>query len=150
MCGWYRGVGEVWARGPNVMLGYFGDDAATQVTIDADGWLHTGDMGRIDHRNRLHLVGRAKEVVVSASGENIYMDDVENTLGSISHVEEYTLVGLEDPRGGERLGLLARAAEGANAAQARRAIQEAVSALPAVQRPAVVHLVTAPLPRMAR
>jgi long-chain acyl-CoA synthetase len=144
-----KGVGEVWARGANVMLGYFGDDGATQSTIDADGWLHTGDMGRLDHKDRLHLVGRAKEVVVTATGENVYLDDVENTLGNIRHLEEYALVGLSDPRGGERLGLLARAADGVDAARARRSIQHAVAELPAAQRPAVVHLVSAPLPRTA-
>ena len=83
------GVGEVWARGPNVMQGYFGNDAATQATVDEDGWLHTGDMGRLDHKGRLFLVGRAKEVVVTAAGENIYLDDVENLLGVIGGVEEY-------------------------------------------------------------
>ena len=98
------GVGEVWARGPNVMQGYFGNDTATKATVDAEGWLHTGDMGRLDHKGRLFLVGRAKEVVVTASGENIYLDDVENLLGVIVGIEEYVLVGLDDPRGGERLG----------------------------------------------
>ena len=141
------GVGEVWARGANVMAGYYEDVEATAQTVDADGWLHTGDMGRLDHKNRLVLVGRAKEVVVTASGENIYLDDVENSLGTVPHVEEYTLVGLDDPRGGERLGLLARAS--ADAAKAKAAIQEAVAGLPAVQRPSVIQLVDAPLPRTA-
>jgi long-chain acyl-CoA synthetase len=141
------GVGEVWARGANVMAGYFGNEAATAQTVDSDGWLHTGDMGRLDHRGRLVLVGRAKEVVVTASGENIYLDDVENSLGTIAHVEEYTLVGLDDGRGGERLGLLAKAQT--DVAKAKTAIAEATAKLPAVQRPAVVHLVDAPLPRTA-
>ena len=142
-----EGVGEVWARGPTVMSGYFGDAQATQNTVDADGWLHTGDMGRLDHKGRLFLVGRAKEVVVTASGENVYLDDVENTLGDISTVEEYTLVGLGDPRGGERLGLLARP-QGDHAAS-RTAIASAVAKLTASQRPTVIQLVDAPLPRTA-
>ena len=143
------GVGEVWARGPNVMQGYFGNDAATQATVDEDGWLHTGDMGRLDHKGRLFLVGRAKEVVVTAAGENIYLDDVENLLGVVGGVEEYVLVGLDDPRGGERLGLLARPESGVAHAAARSSIQEATAKLAATQRPAVVHLVDAPLPRTA-
>jgi len=141
------GVGEVWARGANVMAGYYADEAATAETVDADGWLHTGDLGRLDHKGRLFLVGRAKEVVVTAAGENIYLDDVENTLGTIQHVEEYTLVGLDDPRGGERLGLLAKPESDSD--RARASIQGAVASLPAVQRPAVVQLVDAPLPRTA-
>ncbi|NOY26064.1 MAG: AMP-binding protein, partial [Oligoflexia bacterium] len=103
------GVGEVQARGPSVMAGYFGDQAATDGTMTKDGWLRTGDLGRLDHKDRLTLVGRAKEVVVTATGENIYLDDVEARLGPIDHVDEYVLVGLDDPRGGERLGMLARA-----------------------------------------
>ena len=143
------GVGEVWARGPNVMQGYFGNEAATQATVDAEGWLHTGDMGRLDHRGRLFLVGRAKEVVVTASGENVYLDDVENLIGAIPGVEEYALVGLADPRGGERLGMLARPQPGVSASEARSVLQEALATLSASQRPSVIHLVDAPLPRTA-
>jgi len=142
-----KGVGEVWARGANVMAGYFENPEATAQTVDADGWLHTGDMGRLDHKNRLHLVGRAKEVVVTAAGENIYLDDVENALGSIRSVEEYTLVGLDDPRGGERLGMLAKAES--DPVKAKAAIVDAIAGLPAVQRPSVIQLVDAPLPRTA-
>jgi long-chain acyl-CoA synthetase len=143
------GVGEVWARGPNVMQGYFGNERASAETVDADGWLHTGDMGRIDHKDRLFLVGRAKEVVVTSSGENVYLDDAENLLGTIKGVEEYTLVGIDDPRGGERLGMLARAADGVNGSDAREQITEALARLSSTQRPSVVHLVDAPLPRTA-
>ncbi|MFT4979044.1 MAG: long-chain acyl-CoA synthetase, partial [Myxococcota bacterium] len=150
------GIGEVAARGPNVMLGYYGNDAATASAIDADGWLRTGDMGKLDHRGRLVLMGRAKEVVVTASGENIYLDDVENTLGQIRHVKEYALVGVDDERGGERLGMLA-VMDDASADRTRpqryddamRAINTAISNLPAVQRPAVIKLVDAELPRTA-
>ena len=144
-----QGVGEVWARGATVMKGYFGNERASQETVDVDGWLHTGDMGRLDHKGRLHLVGRAKEVVVTSSGENVYLDDVENILGAISGVEEYTLVGLDSPQGGERLGMLARAKPKTDSKEARVQIQEAIAKLSASQRPTVVHLVDAPLPRTA-
>ena len=63
-----NGVGEALARGENVMQGYFNNSNATESALDNDGWLHTGDMGRLDHK-RLFLVGRAKEVVVTASGK---------------------------------------------------------------------------------
>lgn len=151
-----KGVGEVFARGPNVMKGYFGNAAATAAVLDGEGWLHTGDMGRIDHDGRLVLMGRQKEVVVTAAGENIYLDDVENRLGPIRRVKEYCLVGLDDPRGGERLGVLAvpdpgegdhRLDHAAAHEAAMSNLREAIALLPAVQRPAVVHLVDADLPR---
>ena len=147
------GVGEVLARGPNVMMGYFGNAEATAQVLDGDGWLHTGDIGRIDHKGRLSLLGRSKEVVVNASGENIYLDDVESTLGTVSGVKEYSLVGLADPRGGERLGLLAVPEEvvgldrSSTHVRVKEALRDAVAKLPASQRPSVIHLVDADLPR---
>ncbi|MFO0670586.1 MAG: AMP-binding protein [Polyangiaceae bacterium] len=76
------GVGEVVARGPNVMLGYT-DPEATKQVIDEDGWLHTGDLGKFDKKGRLSIVGRLKDVIVTTTGENVYPDDVENRLGKI-------------------------------------------------------------------
>ncbi len=150
------GVGEVQARGPNVMAGYFRDEKATSAALTDDGWLRTGDLGRLDRRGGLKLVGRAKDVVVTASGENVHLDDVERKLGVIPGVSEFCLVGLPDPRGGERLGLLAvpEASDselGRQAAhtRARKAIRDAAAALPGWSRPGVVHLVEAPLPRTA-
>ncbi len=149
-----EGVGEVMARGDNVMAGYFGNVEATQAVVSDDGWLRTGDLGRIDHRGRLTILGRAKEVVVTASGENVYLDDVENTLGpNLPYIQEYALVGLEDPRGGERLGMLVVPAtdndldRATRHDRARQAAKDAVAKLPKVQRPAVLHLVDADLPR---
>lgn len=149
-----KGVGEVLARGANVMEGYWANREATSSVIDKDGWLHTGDLGRLDHKGRLHLVGRAKEVVVTASGENIYLDDLESRFGAIRGVSEYAFVGLDDPRGGERLGLLAVPEEdqrdrNVRHEAVRRALKTAIDGLPTGQRPAVVHLVDAPLPRTA-
>ena len=149
------GIGEVWAKGPNVMRGYFGNPSATKGSLTDDGWLKTGDMGKVDHKGRLTLVGRAKEVVVTSSGENIYLDDVEHVLGDIRYIEEYSLVGLDDPRGGERLGLLARADPESKLDhrelhdKAELAIKDAIANLPAFQRPSVIHLVDAELPRTA-
>src|SRR5690606_19371862 len=98
-----EGVGEVLARGPNVMMGYSDNAEETSRVIDQEGWLHTGDLGRLDSRGRLTLVGRAKDVVVASNGENIYPDDVETRLGQISGVEELCVLGVSDGRGGERL-----------------------------------------------
>lgn len=145
-----HGVGEVLARGDNIMAGYYGNDEATAAVRDGE-WLRTGDLGRLDHKGRLTLLGRAKDVVVTASGENLYLDDLEDRLGLPDGVEELSLVGIDDPRGGERLALLAVPTEKTDAGHhaARAGIAQAVSGLLSVQRPAVVHLVDAPLPRTA-
>ena len=152
-----NGVGEVLARGENVMQGYFNNSNATESALDNDGWLHTGDMGRLDHKRRLFLVGRAKEVVVTSSGENIYLDDVEHTLATIRLIKEFTLVGIADQRGGERLGLLAVVDSECDEAkklsrddlmgEALDAIKKKVAKLVPFQRPAVIHIVDADLPR---
>jgi long-chain acyl-CoA synthetase len=143
-----RGIGEVVARGPNVMIGYT-DAEATRQTIDAEGWLHTGDLGRIDKKGRLEIVGRLKDVVISATGENVYPDDVERRLGEIPHVTELAVVGVE-VKGAERLACLAVPNAGPDVReQARSALRKAIDELPFGQRPAIVHLYDAPLPRTA-
>lgn len=142
------GVGEVWARAPNVMRGYFEDEAATRATLE-DGWLKTGDLGVISYDGVLKLVGRSKDVVVSATGENIYLDDVEKKLEEIAGVTELTLLGIADPRGGERLALAFVAADVSDAGKksALDAVKQRVQKLPAFQRAAVIECVDGPLPR---
>lgn len=155
------GVGEVLARGPNVMKGYAGNEEATAKAIDGEGWLHTGDLGKLDKRGRLVLVGRQKDVIVATNGENVYPDDVENLLGQVEHVKELAIVGIDDGRGGERVACLA-VPEGAGAApgdggptradrneHALEALRAAIQALPRSSQPAVVHLYEADLPRTA-
>ena len=70
------GVGEVIARGPNVMLGYYEDEAATKKTL-VERWLYTGDLGRVDDDGNLYLVGRSKEIIVDTNGKNVYPDELE-------------------------------------------------------------------------
>jgi len=69
--------GEVLARGPNIMPGYLHRDEATAETIDADGWLHTGDLGRIDDAGYLTIVGRKKELIITAGGKNLAPNNIE-------------------------------------------------------------------------
>jgi long-chain acyl-CoA synthetase len=102
-----EGVGEVLARGASVMAGYEGDAESTSQTIDAAGWLHTGDLGKLDKQGRLSLVGRAKDVVVTSTGENLYPDDIERMLGQIRGVDELVVLGVAAPSGGERLACVA-------------------------------------------
>lgn len=100
-----NGIGEVIAKGPNVMAGYFGDRAATEAVIK-DGFLHTGDLGRIDADGRLYLVGRQKDVIIDANGKNVYPDELEELYARHDHVKELSIVGLPDEAGGEKVACL--------------------------------------------
>lgn len=148
-----EGVGEVLARGPNVMLGYADNPEATAQSIDEDGWLHTGDLGKLDKKNRLVLVGRAKDVIVTNAGENIYPDDLEARLGKVDDVEEYSILGVPDGRGGERIACVAVPAANDQLSRqerherAKRALEKKYSELPLVARPAVTTVQDAKLPR---
>ena len=82
------GIGEVLMRGENRMLGYYKDEEATAATIDADGWLHTGDLGRLDDEGFLYLTGRSKNMILTAAGQNIYPEEIESQLNNMPCVEE--------------------------------------------------------------
>ncbi|MCP4573965.1 MAG: long-chain fatty acid--CoA ligase [bacterium] len=82
------GVGEVLVRGENRMDGYYQDEEATSETIDADGWLHTGDIGRLDEEGYLYLTGRSKNMILTASGQNVYPEEIESQLNNMPCVEE--------------------------------------------------------------
>ncbi len=118
------GVGEVLARGPNVMAGYFEDPEATDAAI-VDGWLHTGDLGRLDSAGRLVLVGRKKDLILDASGKNVYPDELEELYGAHDRIKELCIVGLPDEAGGERVACLCVPDYGDRApAEVRREIEE--------------------------
>src|SRR6266850_1408158 len=89
------GVGEVIARGPNVMLGYFGNEEATREAL-VDRWLYTGDLGRIDDEGNLYLVGRSKEIIVDTNGKNVYPDEVEEVYQDSPYIKELSVIGLPD------------------------------------------------------
>ncbi|HNX98483.1 MAG TPA: AMP-binding protein, partial [Candidatus Aminicenantes bacterium] len=86
------GVGEILARGANVMMGYYQNPGLTAETIEKDGWLHTGDLGRFDRHGNLHVVGRSKNMIVLANGENVYTEVVEDKLNSSIYVSESLLI----------------------------------------------------------
>ncbi len=100
-----EGIGEVLARGPNVMTGYFGDKEATDAVLK-EGWLYTGDLGRMDAEGHLYLVGRKKDVIIDANGKNVYPDELEDVYGTHSHIKELSIVGLPDEAGGEKVACL--------------------------------------------
>src|SRR6266480_3716075 len=92
------GVGEVIARGPNVMLGYFGNEEATREAL-VDRWLYTGDLGRIDDEGNLYLVGRSKDIIVDTNGKNVYPDEVEEVYQDSPYIKELSVIGLPDGPG---------------------------------------------------
>jgi long-chain acyl-CoA synthetase len=89
------GVGEVIARGPNVMLGYFGNEEATREAL-VDRWLYTGDLGRLDDDGNLYLVGRSKDIIVDTNGKNVYPDEVEEVYQDSPYIKELSVFGLPD------------------------------------------------------
>ena len=82
------GQGEVVAKTPCCMVGYYKNPEATAEVIDADGWFHTGDLGQFDKENRLHIKGRLKNMILGPGGENIYPEDIESVLSEHSCIEE--------------------------------------------------------------
>lgn len=84
--------GEILARGLNVMLGYYKNPEATAQTIDKDGWYHTGDLGTMDHEGNVFIKGRSKNMLLSANGQNIYPEEIEDKINSMDLVVESVVV----------------------------------------------------------
>jgi acyl-CoA synthetase (AMP-forming)/AMP-acid ligase II len=104
------GTGEILLRGPNLMLGYDGDEEATRAAIDADGWLHTGDVGHLDPDGYLTITDRLKDMYI-CGGFNVYPAEVEQVLARLDGVAESAVIGVADGRLGEvgRAYVVARA-----------------------------------------
>ncbi|HSS02167.1 MAG TPA: AMP-binding protein [Kofleriaceae bacterium] len=153
------GIGEVIAKGPNVMTGYFENPEATAATLQ-DGWLHTGDLGRIDEEGNLFIVGRKKEMILGPSGENVYPDELEELYRDSKYVKEMSVVGLPGEAGHETVAALVvpdyEQGEGEDRME-REAVREAVrehlkkvsKGLPLYKRLKVVHLWDLDLPKTA-
>lgn len=92
------GDGEIMVRGPNVMLGYFGNPQAT-AEVMRDGWFLTGDLGRILADGRLKITGRVKNMIATAAGKKIYPEEIESHLGNSPYILEVVVVGGRDARG---------------------------------------------------
>ncbi len=86
------GEGEVWAKGDNVMKGYFKDPEMTAEVLTPDGWFRTGDLGVIDRHNYLSIKGRLKNMIVGSSGENIYPEEIESVINDFGHVIESLVI----------------------------------------------------------
>jgi long-chain acyl-CoA synthetase len=95
-----EGVGEIWAKGPNVMLGYYKNEQATRESFEGE-WLKTGDLGLIDEDGFLHIRGRKKNVIISKNGKNVYPEEIEDVLNRSPFILESVVFGEEDKKLGE-------------------------------------------------
>ncbi|HBE39989.1 MAG TPA: AMP-dependent synthetase [Bacteroidales bacterium] len=86
------GEGEIWARGPNVMKGYYKEPLMTEEVLTSDGWFRTGDLGVFDKNNNLYIKGRLKNMIVGASGENIYPEEIESIINNFRGVVESLVI----------------------------------------------------------
>lgn len=93
-------IGEICVRAYSLMIEYYRNEEATAKTIDADGWLHTGDLGSMDERGFVRITGRVKEMIIRG-GENFFPAEIENVLLEHPTVSEVAVVGLPDPKWGE-------------------------------------------------
>jgi acyl-CoA synthetase (AMP-forming)/AMP-acid ligase II len=93
-------VGEIWAKGPRIMTGYWRDEQKTSQVMTRDGWLRTGDMGWMDEEGYIYLAGRGDDMIIRG-GENISPEEVENVLHSHPKVEEAAVIGVPDPEWGQ-------------------------------------------------
>ncbi len=84
--------GEILTKGPNVMLGYYKNPEATAETIDQNGWYHTGDLGTMDEDGNVYINGRSKNMLLGANGQNIYPEEIEDKLNSMTMVLESIVV----------------------------------------------------------
>lgn len=88
----YNTLGEIQVRGENVMKGYYKNEEATKAAFTEDGWLKTGDLGTIDRDNRIYLRGRSKTMILGASGQNIFPEEIEAKLNNLPYVTESLVV----------------------------------------------------------
>ncbi|MGE0708668.1 MAG: AMP-binding protein [Planctomycetota bacterium] len=147
-----EGVGEILARSPSVFLGYDMDHEQTARTL-RDGWLHTGDLGRLDERGHLHVVGRLKDAIVDASGNTVHPDEVEDLYDGCADVAELAVAGVRMGGDHELVGSLVvpRDDVEGGAQGARERIREFVrmrsESLPYPKRIKALHFTSRPLPR---
>jgi long-chain acyl-CoA synthetase len=139
-------LGEIWFRGPNLIRGYWNKPRATAETI-VDGWLRSGDIGRVDEEGFVYVVDRAKDMVIRA-GENVYCAEVEAALYEHPDVYEAAVFGLPHERLGEEVAAAVRAKPGRalDADDLRRVVGERLAAF---KVPSRVEIFAEELPRNA-
>ena len=134
------GIGEIVVRGPNVMLGYYGNPQATTEVLDDQGWFRTGDFGYLDEDGFLFITGRKKNVIIAKNGKNVYPEELETRLNRFAHIRECIVFGKQSETKGEDIcalvvphrDLLIEEAEGEHRKITRedevKAVREAVKA----------------------
>lgn len=95
-----EGIGEIVAKGPNVMLGYYENEEATKKALK-NGWFYTGDLGYMDRDGFIHITGRKKNVIVTKNGKNIYPEEIETLLNRSEFIKESLVYGKDDEESGE-------------------------------------------------
>lgn len=151
-----NGIGEIWARGQNVMLGYYNNEEATSQVLH-DRWLRTGDLGKLDEEGNLYIVGRSKDIIIDSNGKNIYPDEIEDAYSKSPLIKELSVVGLPDADGGERIACLVVPDYEYDIALSRGEVnkkieeyfREVSGSLPFFKRVKVLHLTPFELPRTA-
>ena len=98
-----QGVGELAFRGPMIMKGYVNDQEATRQVLDEEGWLYTGDLGLVDEEGYVHICGRAKNVIVTSAGKNVYPEEIEALLNRSDIILESMVYGKQVESGGEEV-----------------------------------------------
>jgi len=109
-------AGELCTRGYSVMLGYWDDPERTAEAVDADGWMHTGDLATMDEDGYVNIVGRIKDMIIRG-GENVYPREIEEFLYTHPDVEDVQVIGVPDARYGEEIMAWIRLREGASATE---------------------------------
>ena len=150
------GVGEVIARGANIMSGYYNNEEATRHVL-VNRWLYTGDLGRLDDEGNLYLVGRSKEIIVDTNGKNVYPDEIEELYADSPYIKELSVVGLPDGSLGEKVACMVVPDEDHDISLQREEVRRKVeehfrdvsSALPFFKRVKVLHFSDSELPRTA-
>jgi acyl-CoA synthetase (AMP-forming)/AMP-acid ligase II len=137
--------GEIWVRGPNVMIGYWRREEETANALTEDGWYRSGDMAYADEAGYLYIVDRVKPMIISG-GENVYSMEVELALYEHPDVAEAAVFGVPDERWGERVHAVVVLRSGASL-DGKALVEHARSRIAAFKAPRSVEIQTDPLPK---
>jgi long-chain acyl-CoA synthetase len=102
-----NGEGEIFVKGPNVLMGYYQDEEATAAAFDEDGYFKTGDYGRIDEDGFLYITGRLKNLIILSNGKNVYPEEIEAELANVPGVEDIVVYEGISRRGSEHNAIVA-------------------------------------------
>lgn len=143
--------GEILVKGPGVMLGYWKDDAATQEAVDADGWLHTGDLGHLDGDGYLFVTGRAKSLIVLDTGKKVQPEEVEAVLSRGEQFAEVCVVGWRGVNRREQVcAVVVLATPPMSEEEAAEEVRRLSEPLSGFKRPTVVRVHEGELPKTVK